>query len=372
MPPSIVQSVTPQEWLLCADIRTAHAFAEFSSFRYPQCSSILDPLPGLSMPSEQWHDISVYLQAGVHGPIYSEQSVTVFAVSKLHARLHGNPISDGDCSPTHSTYYEQMQEDLLASCGEICDTSIVGTSPLREAESKTSLTKLMTGHSKDISCDALWMSPRETEGPFEWPPPVAPPCSFLHDFTMGPPDEEAGRRPLQQYYLEDIKIPKSALGDIWTRELIDSLVGNIVANASRKEEKIPYGDHVPHLLLQAAQEVRGNGDEDNGVNGKRVLVIGSMTPWIEATFLAAGARSVVTLEYRAIDARHPQVCASFTAVRKNEPSIIICVCCPFCVLMKQMEVLTYSEIRSKFLEGSLEHFDIAVTFSSVEHSGLGR
>jgi len=189
---------------------------------------------------------------------------------------------------------------------------------------------------------------------------------------MGPPDEEAGRRPLQQYYLEDIKIPKSALGDIWTRELIDSLVGNIVANASRKEEKIPYGDHVPHLLLQAAQEVRGNGDEDNGVNGKRVLVIGSMTPWIEATFLAAGARSVVTLEYRAIDARHPQVCASFTAVRKNEPSIIICVCCPFCVLMKQMEVLTYSEIRSKFLEGSLEPFDIVVTFSSVEHSGLGR
>jgi hypothetical protein len=37
-----------------------------------------------------------------------------------------------------------------------------------------------------------------------------------------------------------------------------------------------------------------------------------------------------------------------------------------------METLTPEEFSAKFLEGTLPQFDSVVTFSSLEHSGLGR
>ncbi len=41
--------------------------------------------------------------------------------------------------------------------------------------------------------------------------------------------------------------------------------------------------------------------------GKRVLVVGSITPWIEALVLAANASQVDTLEYIPIENNHPKV-----------------------------------------------------------------
>ena len=43
------------------------------------------------------------------------------------------------------------------------------------------------------------------------------------------------------------------------------------------------------------------------VVGKRVLVIGSETPWVESILLALGAEHVTTLEYNGIVSTHPQV-----------------------------------------------------------------
>ncbi len=40
---------------------------------------------------------------------------------------------------------------------------------------------------------------------------------------------------------------------------------------------------------------------------KRVLVVGSMSPWVEEMALALGAAHVATLEYNAIDVRHRKV-----------------------------------------------------------------
>ncbi len=42
-------------------------------------------------------------------------------------------------------------------------------------------------------------------------------------------------------------------------------------------------------------------------SGKRVLVVGSMSPWVEEMALALGAAHVATLEYNAIDVRHRKV-----------------------------------------------------------------
>ena len=41
--------------------------------------------------------------------------------------------------------------------------------------------------------------------------------------------------------------------------------------------------------------------------GRRVLVIGSQTPWVESLALSLGAKHVTTLEYNRIKSTHPQV-----------------------------------------------------------------
>ena len=74
----------------------------------------------------------------------------------------------------------------------------------------------------------------------------------------------------------------------------------------------------------------------------RYLVIGSENPWVEACVLQAGARHVTTLEYGNINSTHPQV-----------------------------STMTPEAMRERFGE-LMNHFDIVVSFSSLEHSGLGR
>ncbi len=91
-------------------------------------------------------------------------------------------------------------------------------------------------------------------------------------------------------------------------------------------------DSIIHMLRQ--YEVVKDG---------RVLVIGSLTPWLEACILLCGAREVVTLEYSEIKSEHPQ-----------------------------LKTFTPGAFRNAYLTGTLGVFDAVVTFSSVEHSGLGR
>ena len=74
---------------------------------------------------------------------------------------------------------------------------------------------------------------------------------------------------------------------------------------------------------------------------KRVLVIGSETPWIEAMLLTKGVQSVTTLEYKKITSHHPKLST---------------------VLPHEFDELYKNGTR----------FDALVSYSSVEHSGLGR
>ena len=41
--------------------------------------------------------------------------------------------------------------------------------------------------------------------------------------------------------------------------------------------------------------------------GKRVLVVGSETPWVESLILAVGAEHVTTMDYNQIHPTHPKV-----------------------------------------------------------------
>jgi hypothetical protein len=72
-----------------------------------------------------------------------------------------------------------------------------------------------------------------------------------------------------------------------------------------------------------------------------VLVIGSQSPWIESILISLGAGHVTTFDYVKIDNKHPKI-----------------------------STLTPDELSKYFFKDV--KFDLMITFSSVEHSGLGR
>ena len=78
------------------------------------------------------------------------------------------------------------------------------------------------------------------------------------------------------------------------------------------------------------------------VKNQHILVIGTQVPWIEAILLDMGAKKITILEYNDIVSQHPQL---------------------FPIKPK--------DFAQKYLNGTLEKFDAMVTFSSIEHSGLG-
>ena len=79
------------------------------------------------------------------------------------------------------------------------------------------------------------------------------------------------------------------------------------------------------------------------ITHKSVLVVGSEIPWVETIALYHGAAHVTTLEYGQIISQHPQI-----------------------------TTLTPPEFRQAFLNGTLGMFDAVLSFSSLEHAGLGR
>ena len=76
---------------------------------------------------------------------------------------------------------------------------------------------------------------------------------------------------------------------------------------------------------------------------KDVLVIGSVRAWIEAILLSKDVKSITTLEYAPYKTDHPKI----TIISPKD----------FAKLTKSHKAPT---------------FDVMVTFSSLEHSGLGR
>jgi SAM-dependent methyltransferase len=77
--------------------------------------------------------------------------------------------------------------------------------------------------------------------------------------------------------------------------------------------------------------------------GKRGLVIGSENPWLEGMLLEYGAQNITTVEFGKIESLHPQI-----------------------------QTYTPMEFKVDFLQGHIEQFDFAISYSSIEHDGLGR
>lgn len=152
------------------------------------------------------------------------------------------------------------------------------------------------------------------------------PVQYQHDYTLG------GRIPVKDFYFNQNYLNRTALAPVWKKELVDEWISLATNGRLAGTYGINETIHLRHALEFAT-----------GVKDGRVLVIGSENPWVEATALSVGAKSVVTLEYGKIQSQHPLI-----------------------------ETMTPPQFKKKFENGSLGLFDAVVTFSSVEHSGLGR
>jgi len=79
------------------------------------------------------------------------------------------------------------------------------------------------------------------------------------------------------------------------------------------------------------------------VTDKSILVIGTQNPWIESILLTKKAKKILTLEYGYFESEHPA-----------------------------LSFIRPKEFKQKFLNGTLGTFDVIISYSSLEHSGLGR
>lgn len=152
------------------------------------------------------------------------------------------------------------------------------------------------------------------------------PESLENDFTIGGQVQISEAYHDQMYLNRDTEVPD------WSKEMVNEMMR--LTRAGQLEGY--YGVNV-------TQELRKALEFANGVRGGHVLVIGSSKPWVEAVALVAGAKSVVTLEYGEIRTSHPDIAT-----------------------------LTPVQFRERFISGKLGLFDAIISYSSVEHSGLGR
>jgi len=116
----------------------------------------------------------------------------------------------------------------------------------------------------------------------------------------------------------------------WTHTYVSEFVANFTPSNIKQNTHgyEPYGN-ASRWILSALEKF--------SIVGKRVAVVGSLTPWIEAILLNMG-NTVTTVEYNVPTVEYPGLTA-----------------------------ISYDA----FVESS-ELYDAIVTYSSVEHSGLGR
>ena len=240
--------------------------------------------------------------------------------------------------PAKALPMPKLKRNLLLikeDCGQVCDTSdnFVKKSGLY-------FDKIV----KDINCEYLFDSPLlddnkdvieqqlQESGEIKPPSKQNVPEDILEMYSYD------GRIEIYSTYMDDFKWTAEEHEEenslMWSKDVIDEY---------RKEHR--SGKMYGAYGVPSVQNITKNLQEhmhDQVKNG-HVLVMGSQTPWIEAILLELGAAKITTLEYAKIETDHEQI-----------------------------NVLTPEEFRQAYIKGQLPLFDAMVTYSSLEHSGLGR
>ena len=207
-------------------------------------------------------------------------------------------------------------ENIRKDCRDLCETNAIGV-PGPYFDQIT----------VPIDCDALFKNEYIDRGHGLSIAPKTIPKHLQTDFTMN------NRLKVSSWYFDEAYFGKTAKMAVWTEKLIEDYV------SLAKENKLEgtYGISETNALRDGLKHT------PVGIINGRVLVIGSEIPWVEACVLEARAREVVTLEYGKIVSKHPKI-----------------------------KTMIPDQFRKSYLNKTLGRFDAIVTFSSIEHSGLGR
>ena len=176
---------------------------------------------------------------------------------------------------------------------------------------------------KKVDCKSLWEN-ATIDATRQSEPLASIPDAMLDAFTYN------GRVALRPYatLFNQVYLGGLAMENVWTKKHIEDWK----KQCGNKTLQGNYGVAETNWLREGLRQVPMTN----------VLVIGSENPWVEACVLDAGAKHITTLEYGNITSQHPRV-----------------------------KTITPSVMRTQY-DRYANYFDTVVTFSSVEHAGLGR
>ena len=253
-------------------------------------------------------------------------SIVMFACTNAwKEHLGANYPKDSKKMPETFRQLSLLKED----CGEVCDTS---DKWFKQPGKYFDMIK------KEFECDFLFESDLEVpridaeqyDEAFKSPLRVFHiPPEILEMYTY------EQRVPVASNHMDDAKwTAEKDEENIWSKEIID------LTMKAYKEGTL-FGGYGPKIVKNMSTIIQDHMIDQ--VKDGHVLVIGSQSPWIEAMLLVLGAKKITTLEYSKIVSEHPQI-----------------------------DIVTPEELRKQYNAGKVPQFDAMVSFSSLEHSGLGR
>lgn len=154
-------------------------------------------------------------------------------------------------------------------------------------------------------------------------PPKKIPEELLKDYNM------YGEISVLEWYFNNTTINNP----IWSNDLIDTFIKKFNPNKIINDE-IGYEDYkngALYILFACCKYTEH-------IKNKNVAVIGSLMPWIEAILINYGAKTITTIEYNKPECNHDII-----------------------------RTITYDEFCK-----SDDKYDAIFSYSSIEHSGLGR
>jgi len=161
--------------------------------------------------------------------------------------------------------------------------------------------------------------------PVVLPPPRRPPTNLTRQFTID------GKCPITKFWYFD----ESYGNEKFAQRRFDAKRFHIFLQRDKETNINQYRDkNVLKPALMRYQQL---------IDGKRVAVIGTMKPWAEAMLVNLGASSITTIEYANLTIEHQKV-----------------------------TTITPYRVAERFMSGQAVPFDTVFTYSSLEHSGLGR
>lgn len=177
---------------------------------------------------------------------------------------------------------------------------------------------------KDLCCKNVYMRMKEVKPATKWPPPEWPPEDMIDEYTQG------GEMPIKEKAYYRKKYAGNENGSMWPNHFFKVLKKMHLEHKQIGWYSLLEEDNINLSLVKYPV------DNMNGA------VIGSERPWVEAIVSLHNPATITTIEYLKIRSKIPNV---------------TCIT-PF-----------------EFAEATLQNrilYDFVITYSSLEHSGLGR